>query len=301
MPESTVGEIISQYMTSPDCARSEVNHYGILLAGLGRYTGNFIDVLKPRDWTHWRWEVAQGGWRVGDSISSGWGMRYINEQMRRILKAMRWAALNELIEMQTYERFRLIKPLRPGQISAARESLPTQAVDWQHVEAVRPHCSSLLWDMIRVHWYTGMRSNELVRINMKEMTFEPNGDIWLYSPIRHKTQHLGKQKTIVIGPQAIAILKNYLFGHGPQGYLFTNRRGKILSSAAYGMQINRAVRKAMCPYWHAHQLRHARAQHVDRTMGREAAAALLGDSIQVASIYTRRNIDLAIRAARSCG
>lgn len=300
-----VADLLTQYMTSPECSREEVHHFAALIAALQAGSRNMgaleVEAVRPREWTQWRFYVAQGGWAVGGGISSGWSRNYINCQIRRIRKAFRWAALNDLCSKEVWERFCLIQPLRPGQITQARETVPVGAVEWEHVVAIQPFCHAMLWDMVCVHWFTGMRQNELVRLNTTDILSSPDADVWLYCPLRHKTAHRGKTKTIVIGPKASEILKRYMPGTGDKGYLFTTPRGKLLSPDAYRMAVERRIRKAHVPYWHTHQLRHARAQLVDRQMGREAAAALLGDTITVTDIYARRNLDLAIEAAKRNG
>ena len=53
--------------------------------------------------------------------------------------------------------------------------------------------------------------------------------------------------------------------------------------------------------WHPHQLRHSKATLVESQFGREAAANVLGDTIEVADIYADRNIAQMIEIARKTG
>ncbi len=71
--------------------------------------------------------------------------------------------------------------------------------------------------------------------------------------------------------------------------------------ASYRTAVGRACEVAGVPRWHPHQLRHGRAEQIDGEFGREAAAAVLGDTLTVAQIYTGRNFRLAMEVAKKMG
>lgn len=295
-------DILVAYMNSDECARSEVTHFAGLVSvvssveeGTKELLARDAEEVTPRQWSQWRRGLAVGGWRIGEHVSKGWSRNYINCQMRRIRKALRWGAIYEHNSKEAYDRFCLLTPLKPHQVRA-REHAPITSVEWEDVVAIKRYCSPMLWAMVHVQWLTGMRSNELVRLSMDDILITKEQDVWLYCPMTHKTAHRGKTKTIVIGPQAIAILKDYQPEEG--GRFFVTRHGGNITTGSYRMKVSRAITKAKCNYWHPHQLRHSRAKLVDEAMGREAAAAVLGDTLNVASIYTERNVKLAIDAAR---
>lgn len=45
---------------------------------------------------------------------------------------------------------------------------------------------------------------------MRPMDIERDGDVWVYRPESHKTEHHGRERVIFIGPQAQAVLLRYL-------------------------------------------------------------------------------------------
>ena len=71
--------------------------------------------------------------------------------------------------------------------------------------------------MIQIQRFTGARPGE--NCIMKPVDIDRSGEIWLYVPERHKTSHHGKQRAIVIDPQAQEILKSYL-DREPDEYCF---------------------------------------------------------------------------------
>lgn len=54
-------------------------------------------------------------------------------------------------------------------------------------------------------------------------------------------------------------------------------------------------------WWHPHQLRHARATVTEDKYGKEAAAALIGDTLDAAKLYTWKSLQLARSVALEAG
>ena len=87
----------------------------------------------------------------------------------------------------------------------------------------------------------------------------------------------------------------------PTDPLFPTHEGNFYTTTSYRTAIARAAEKAGVPHWHPHQLRHGRSEQIDGEMGREAAAAVLGDTLDVAAVYTSRNLKLTAEVARKMG
>jgi integrase len=99
------------------------------------------------------------------------------------------------------------------------------------IEAVLPCVSPQVKVMIRLQMLTGMRPGEAVIMRTRDIdqTVKP----WLYRPCRHKTEHLGHERVIFLGPQAQEVLRPFLKeGHSEQ-FLFSpveadrDRRSKL--------------------------------------------------------------------------
>jgi integrase len=127
------------------------------------------------------------------------------------------------------------------------------------------------------------------------------GPIWIYRPTKHKTAYRGKLRTIALGPQAQALLREF-FTDDPTEFLFSPRKavtelnaqraakrktkyyesrqgwqkrkespkrvpGELYTVCSYGYAIRRACRKASIEAWHPNQLRHTYATEVRRRFG----------------------------------
>ncbi len=58
--------------------------------------------------------------------------------------------------------------------------------------------------MVRLERLTGARPGEIIQ--MRPMEINRSGDVWLYKPETHKTQHHGRARIMAIGPQAQKVL-----------------------------------------------------------------------------------------------
>jgi integrase len=87
----------------------------------------------------------------------------------------------------------------------------------------------------------------------------------------------------------------------PTDPLFPTPKGSFYTTASYRTAIGRAAERAGVAHWHPHQLRHARPEQIDGAFGREATAAVLGDTLGVTQIQTARNAKLSIQVAKKMG
>ena len=137
---------------------------------------------------------------------------------------------------------------------------------------------------------------------MRPCEIDRSRDVWVYEPRRHKTQHHGRRRQILIGPNAQAILLPYLLCC-PTAYCFTSKRTKRpYTRHSYRAAIVRACMRANIVPWAPHRLRHTRATEVRSKYGLEAAQVFLGHgSADVTQIYAERDMSLAERVAREVG
>ncbi len=97
--------------------------------------------------------------------------------------------------------------LRKGRTEAP-ESPPVEPVSDTTVEATIEHLSSIVADMVRLQRLAGMRPGEVC--TMRPCDIDRSGDIWLYRPESHKTEHHGRDRVVPIGPKAQDVLLRYL-------------------------------------------------------------------------------------------
>jgi integrase len=241
-------------------------------------------------------------WR--DSLAAKNKRAYVNQQLSKIKRAFKWAASEELIHITVYQALATVPGLRAGESDAA-ESKRREGVPWSTVEATIAELSPLVADMVRVQWFTSVRSGSLCRAKPEQ--FDRSGELWLWRP-RHKTEHLGRELIIPVGPRCQAVLLPYM-DRPSDAYLFdprtqrANRRyRKHYATSSYYRAIERAAERAKVAHWFPHQLRHARGQEIRERFGVEGAQSLLGhDTLDATQIYSARRLDLAKVIARETG
>jgi integrase len=211
--------------------------------------------------------------------------------------------------------------LRSGR-EGVRERAPVKPVPDAHVAAVLPFVSKPVGAMIQLQDLTGMRPGEVMQ--MRGCDIDRSGSTWVYRPARHKTQGLGRQRFIALGPRAQAILQAW-FKADREAYLFSpadavahrnserrkQRRSPMTPSQArrkpkpnpkrpprshydkrtYNTAIERACVKAGIPRWHPNQLRHAAATRIRKAYDLESAQVVLGHAkADVTQIYAERDL-----------
>lgn len=142
-----------------------------------------------------------------EMVALGWKRRSINAQIGRVRRMFQWAVSQELIPVETLSALRTVSGLREGRSEAA-ESRPVLPVSDVAIEAVRSHVSRQVWAMIQLQRVTGMRPGEVTSI--RGSNIKMIGPLWEYVPESHKTQHHGRERVILLGPQAQEIIRPFL-------------------------------------------------------------------------------------------
>lgn len=211
--------------------------------------------------------------------------------------------------------------------TAARETGKTPPIPDGDVEAVLPHLPPPVAAMAQIQLLTGTRPQEVIHLRACDLT-EGDG-VWYYAPSVHKTEHLDREKCIVLGPRAMAVLRPYL-DRDPQTYCFNpaeavawqrsrSRKRPVTAAGcgvpieelvnprytrhSYRLAVQRACRRAKVPVWSPRQLRHTRATQIRHEFGTiEAAKAVLGHTdTRVTEIYAERDLKLAADVMRQIG
>jgi integrase len=226
----------------------------------------------------------------------------VNQYISRIVRAFRWAAVEGHINPETAAALAMLPGLRAGRTTAP-EGEPVRPVDDKVVEATTPHMPKVLGDMVKVQRLCGMRPGEVVA--MRPADLDTKGDIWLYTPPHHKTEHRGKTRTVYIGPKARAILAPYLEIRGMHEHIFrpdqqpfvrlVERRYQV---GVYATAVKRACKRAKVEAWTPNQLRHTAATEARKVAGLEGAQLMLGHARvsmtqHYAEVNTARGVELA--------
>lgn len=140
-------------------------------------------------------------------ITTGWSRSGINKACQRIARMFRWAVENELVPADVHQSLKAVAGLRQGRTEAP-ETAPVLPVDDGVVNATLPHLSPVVRAMVELQRLTGMRPGEVCLLRPCDL--DTSGDVWLYRPSRHKTQHHGRGRVVAIGPKAQTVLLPFL-------------------------------------------------------------------------------------------
>jgi integrase len=227
-------------------------------------------------------------------IKRKWSRRYINKAVNLIKRCFKWAASEEFVPAETAMGLRTVQGLMEGR-TAAREKEPVKPVEDCHVEAVLPHVTELVGDVLRTMRLTGMRPGEVLSMTPAEID-RTDPTLWVYKPGKHKTAHHGLSRTIYLGPKAQAIILPRFVRTGEGGKLFPITRDGLLCS------VKRACVDASVPPFSPNQLRHTVGTEVRAQFGLEAAQVILGHSrADVTQTYAERDMSKAQEVARKLG
>ncbi len=147
----------------------------------------------------------------------------INRKVNHIVEVFRWAVESEMLPAAVYQALQSVRGLKKGR-SKAYETKPVKPVSQELVNTVLHHVSRPIAAMIRLQWLTGMRSSEV--LTMRSCDIDRNGEVWLYRPQHHKTEHHDIERVIDLGPKAQKILQPFLDRCDPAGFLFNPKEAE---------------------------------------------------------------------------
>ena len=201
---------------------------------------------------------------------------YINRAAKDIVRCFQWGVTKDKVPAGVCGR-----PSRPYPSLAlgrygVREALGIKPVPLDVVAATLPFLPEKVADMARLQLLTGCRPHEIMRLTPGEI--DRSGDVWRYTPAKHKNAWRKKTRTIHFGPQAQRLLAKYLF-QGPTEPCFTTKFGTAYARDGYAQEIGRGVRRAnkhrqqeaekagtatyeKVMHWTPGQLRHTKATRV---------------------------------------
>ena len=236
-------------------------------------------------------------------VERGYVRSSINAYVSRILQAFAWAVSEELIPETVHRALTTVAPLRFGE---ARDNPPVAPVPVDAVEAAEPFMSPEVRAMVRFQLYTAARPGE-ARI-LRPSDIDIAGDIWKYTPKRHKTEHHGKCRVVYIGPRGQEVVSAF-WPAEDTAYFFQpqNKGGKRtdprpFTCTGYAEAVRLACRKAGIKPWNPNRLRHTAATFIRKEFDVETARIILGHgSLRVTEIYAERDERLALQAMQQMG
>ena len=257
-----------------------------------------------------------------------------NRSISRIRRMFAWGVENELIPANVLHGLQAVVGLRKGRTSA-REATPIGPVEESVVNAVLPHVSRQVRDMIRLQLLTGCRPGEIMALRPCDLRRDDG--VWEYVPASHKTEHHGRERRIFFGPRAQAIVAEYIDNRPADAFCFSpaeaeverlaerhakrttplscgnrprknrnSRRkrppGDYYTIATYRRAIERGCKAAKVLPWGPNRLRHSRATDLRRQYGIEAAQTVLGHAeLAVTQVYAERDFAAARKIMAEVG
>jgi integrase len=141
-------------------------------------------------------------------VERGWSRTYINAQVNRIRRIFKWAASEQLLPSSIYNDLCTVSGLRAGK-TEAREPRKVKPVPEDMLQATVPLMSLTVRAMVKFQQLTGGRPDEVCALRPQDLDMS-NPKCWVYTPSRHKTQHHGHDRFILIGPRAQEVLRPFL-------------------------------------------------------------------------------------------
>jgi integrase len=156
--------------------------------------------------------------------------RVINRHMSRVRRVFKWGVRKGLIPGEVHFKLCSVEALRYGE---ARETAAVPAVAEADVESVLKHLPRHVAAMAKVQLRGSMRPGEACCMKWGDIDFGYATGLWLYRPAHHKTQHHGKDRLILLGPDAQEVLRRFLPERiDPTAYVFSPAQAEQERNAA---------------------------------------------------------------------
>jgi integrase len=333
-PDLAIAELIARFMEErvltyyvdpvTKTPTGEQENFRCAMRPLDRLFGDTpVNEFAPLDLVAVQKAMASGSWLSDDEKKKakktgraiGLARNTINARVARIKLMFSWAVVHKLVLPGVYHGLLAVKGLARGR-SEARETDAITPVAVAVVQDTLPHLPPLVRDVVELLLLTGMRVGEAVGMRADEI--DMTGEVWLFTPEKHKTAWRGHKRMIAIGPRGQEIIRRHLktqtgavlFSPTEQEAIIAARKRATRKTPVQPSQqnrrktrrkkkpgdqfthrdINRAIKRACrrfgIPEWHTHQLRHTAALEVSRQHGLEAARAVLGHkSLQMSADY----------------
>jgi integrase len=261
-------------------------------------------------------------------VTLGWCRNTVNQRVRRIRHIWKWAAEDGLIPASTWHGLCVVRGLQAGR-TIARETTPRKPVADAIVDATLPHLTRHVRGLIQFQRLTGCRPAEACWLRLCGV--DTSGEVWVYSPPRHKSAWRGHSRHIGIGPKVQTLLREFINGLSPTDFVFSPRRereeryaamrmgrktpvhlsqrcrrtktprkspGERYTPASVGQAVRKACQKAGVTAWCPYQLRHAAGAKARQVGGLDAAQALLGHrTVGMTEHYSKLTVEDMVRVA----
>ena len=273
---------------------------------------------------------------IKDGEHHEYSYRYLNRIANFVRAVFKWGVTKRLVAPTVYENLKYLYPLRENEVGEYDDS-EREAADEQSFEAILPLLLPVYRDILSIVRYSAMRPSEVCRMRICDILMD--GEVWVYSPHKHKTKRRGKARAVALGKRSQEILLPRMKYLESRQYIFTaydariekiaeqRRNRKTYQSPSQKKRdaeheanrireekpipvslIDRAVKRAFERLGDAYKpftpycLRHLRLTEISLAEGIVASQRVAGhSSLQTTQIYDHSALQEAIRVARKYG
>lgn len=332
----TVADVAAAWMTHAekryDPRGRECEQFRLSLRPLERLYGSVPAAeFRARHLEAVKQAMADGSWLNAEErtvyeargIPQKWCANVCNRRLVRIRTVWRWAEKMDLVPPGAYTHLLSVEGFRSGE-DGVRHTPKVRPATWLDVKAVARECFGTVKAMLLLHWWSGMRSEEVRELRAGDVdTTDPKG--WVYRPRQHKTLHRGQTRAVALGPRATAVLRPWLEAaaiEGPDAFVFPPEPGRrrqrkdgsvsprppydrrrCYTDQSYPRAVARAAARAGVTGLSPYQARHAAKKRITAAVGLDAARAVLGQrSLDSTNHYAdAADLDLARNVQRRLG
>ncbi len=253
----------------------------------------------PQHLIELRQAMVSGGWMTAEERDHpqrrgkvGWSRQLVNQRVGRVKRIWQWAELVRLVPAGSYAALAAVRPLREN-ARGTRENKKRQGPPWAVYKRVAHACPAVVRSLLIVAWWTGARPGELMSMRAGDVDVG-NG---VYRPRQHKTDYLGHERSVALGPKAIAALAPWIraaLSRGPDSIVFPpsrHRTADAYTRFTLAQVIQRGCERAGVEKGavFAYLARHATKERIEKKEGLEQARQVLGHrSVQTTSGYGKR-------------
>ena len=249
----------------------------------------------------WWKRLGSGGWKLPSGRRAVPYKRSVVERyMLHLKKVARWLVQKNWIDVSCYHRLQLFSVPRAGAFGI-RESEHRVPVDMDFAHGVLRHIrNDTFRDIMELIYISGMRPKEACDLHVTHLNTSRYDGVWTYWPHAHKNSHRNKNRVIFFGPRCQEILNRHLSKRRLEdGPVFRNDWGQPMKPRTMQTRIRYWCKKLDIPAWCQYQLRHNAGTDIAHEEGLLAAAAILGNTPEVARMhYCERDFKLAAEIAR---
>jgi len=230
----SVGELLQKYCVyahkiTPEVGSNKIHPNFIFLSRVDQFLKPYFDWpvkdFGPDELFQVQQALVEHRYPTGRKLKP-YTRRGINDTTNWIRKIWKWGMGRGMVTAEQVQGLEELKPLRIGR-TVAPDNVKRHRVTEEELAKVLNCLGSVVADMLRLIWHTGMRPNEVCSMRPFDILRDDN-DCWLYIPGReqspvgkHKTMRFEKIKVIPLTKQPQLILTPRITNFDSKEYIFS--------------------------------------------------------------------------------